>query len=72
MNELEKDYKNLKTTAKTAAVLLIITLIGVAWWEWCKEKSIRFLYTALIIGGLILYLYTQTNRYKYPDNPFFY
>ncbi len=63
MSELEKDYKAAKDTVK---VILIVIALQV-WWGWCMEKPLRFLYTALIIGGLMFIAHTQSYEYQHPD-----
>lgn len=67
MSEIDNDYKKVKSTAKTIVVTFLIIFIFRFWWEWCMEKPIRFLYTVLIIGGLIFFSHTQSYEYQHPD-----
>jgi len=61
-NEIDKDYKKVKDTVKAFIVVVLISAIFIGWWEWVKEKPIRFLYTALIIGVFVLLMMKNEAR----------
>ena len=44
---------------KKVVVILIIVAVIYAWFLWCKEKPIRFLYSIIIFA--VLYFLSQTN-----------
>lgn len=51
MSEIDKDYKKVKQ----GVFALILVCVFVFWWDWCREKPIRFIYSAIIIVILNLY-----------------
>ena len=65
-NEIDKDYKKAKDIVKGFIVVALISAIFIGWWEWVKEKPIRFLYTALIWGVLVL-LMRKNDAREHPD-----
>ena len=64
---MSKDSDEGNNPLKSFFIAVILMVLAVMWWEWCKEKPIRFLYTVLIVGSLMYLTHINSYAYQHPD-----
>ena len=64
---MNKDNNEGNNPLKSFLVTVLIILLVMVWWEWCKEKPMRFLYSLLILGSLMYLTHINSYAYQHPD-----